>query len=119
MTEQRLVTISVARDFSRFPAGRFPEDGPYNGTKFRDEHLVPALSALEPGARLVVNFDGVSGFGSSFLEEAFGGLVRAGRFSRAFLDERLSVVAEEEDLRDFADLAKVYIVEEDERQRGG
>jgi len=67
--------ISIATDFSRYPAGRTRADGPYSGELFRTKMLEPALAA---GDHLVVNFDGARGYGSSFLEEAFGGLVRAG-----------------------------------------
>lgn len=67
--------LSVARDFSRYPAGRYKSDGPFSGERFRDELLVPAINS---GARITIDLDGVRGFGSSFLEEAFGGLVRVG-----------------------------------------
>ena len=67
--------INVARDFSRYPAGRYVDDGPYSGAAFRDGILIPALKA---GEAIVVELDGVRGYGSSFLEEAFGGLVRNG-----------------------------------------
>ena len=65
--------IAIAEAFSPYPAGRYLEDGKYNGTAFRREHLVPALREFDI---VDVVFDGVAGFGSSFLEEAFGGLVR-------------------------------------------
>jgi hypothetical protein len=67
--------ISVARDFSRFPAGRFIDDGPYSGQAFRDRLLAPLL---EQGKDVEIDLDGVLGYGSSFLEEAFGGLIRRG-----------------------------------------
>jgi hypothetical protein len=67
--------INIGKEFSRFPAGRFIEDGPASGQKFRDEVLVPALVR---GESLVIEMDDALGYGSSFLEEAFGGLVRAG-----------------------------------------
>lgn len=67
--------INVAQDFSRYPAGRYVDDGPFSGAAFRDNILVPALKA---GEEIVVELDGVRGYGSSFLEEAFGGLVRNG-----------------------------------------
>lgn len=67
--------INLARDFSRYPAGRYVNDGPYSGAAFRDNYLIPALKS---GEQLVVELDGVRGYGSSFLEEAFGGLVRNG-----------------------------------------
>lgn len=81
------VIISVAKDFSPSPAGRYPEDGPYPGAIFRDKFLVPAVQEND---RVVVNLDGTSGYGSSFLEEAFGGLVRKG-FSHKLLSEKLIV----------------------------
>ncbi len=66
-------TINIAKDFSRYPAGRFFEDGPYSGQKFREEILKPALEANKD---ITLELDGTRGYGSSFLEEAFGGLVR-------------------------------------------
>lgn len=67
-------TINIARDFSRYPAGRFPSDGPFNGQLFRENFLKPALHENDV---IAVELDGTRGYGSSFLEEAFGGLVRA------------------------------------------
>lgn len=69
--------ISVAEQFSPTPAGRYLRDGPYPGERFRDEWLIPALRR-EPRSVVEIDLDGTAGFGSSFLEEAFGGLVRAG-----------------------------------------
>lgn len=69
--------LSIAEDFWPFPAGRVEADGPYNGEKFREQHLLPAVRAAEEaGAILVVSLDGLKSCGSSFLESAFGGLVR-------------------------------------------
>lgn len=67
--------ISVARDFSRAPAGRYASDGPFPGESFRDGHLIPALREYDD---VTVDLDGTAGYGSSFLEEAFGGLIRKG-----------------------------------------
>lgn len=68
--------INIEHDFGRYPAGRYVQDGPYSGAAFRDRHLIPALRS---GAdHVVIEFDGARGYASSFLEEAFGGLVRAG-----------------------------------------
>ena len=68
-------TIDIAKDFTRYPAGRNRQDGPFSGQAFREDLLAPALSDNQP-VRLVM--DGTRGYGSSFLEEVFGGLVRAG-----------------------------------------
>lgn len=79
--------ISVSREYSETPAGRFKKDGPKSGEEFRDTFLIPNLKG---GKKVTVQLDGVLGYGSSFLEEAFGGLVRSG-FSAEDLKERLSI----------------------------
>jgi hypothetical protein len=65
--------ISIAQDFSVYPAGRFRTDGDFSAQAFREDWLVPHFGE-EP---LEVDLDGTRGFDSSFLEEAFGGLVRS------------------------------------------
>ena len=79
--------ISIAKNFSRVPAGRFREDGPTSGQQFRDDILIPALRKDDV---VEVDLDGVEGYGSSFLEEAFGGLVRSG-FAAADLHKKLKI----------------------------
>lgn len=79
--------VTVATDFSRYPAGRFISDGRYSGERFREEYLRPAL---EKGEKVIVYLDGVMGYGSSFLEEAFGGLIRA-NLDRKLLIENLTI----------------------------
>lgn len=66
--------IRIAADFSPTPAGRYASDGPFPGETFRDAVLLPALKKGD----VTVDLDGTAGYGSSFLEEAFGGLVRKG-----------------------------------------
>lgn len=69
-----IIKLSIAKDFSEFPAGRHPDDGPYSGERFREEFLAPYLKSND--SIVEVDLDGTMGYGSSFLEEAFGGLVR-------------------------------------------
>jgi hypothetical protein len=70
--------ISIAREFSLYPAGRTRRDGPFSAEQFRDELLVPALrTAIAQESHVVVLLDDVYGYSSSFLEETFGGIVRA------------------------------------------
>lgn len=80
--------IFIATEFSRTPAGRYRTDGPKSGEHFRDDLLVPALQAH---GRVRVNLDGVEGYGSSFLEEAFGGLVRVKGFDAQSLNRCLEI----------------------------
>lgn len=87
--------ISVAADFSKFPAGRYRSDGPYSGQAFKDELLVPALRRT--GAVRVL-LDGTMGYGSSFLEEAFGGLIRENGYTPDDLEDRLTLEARDSSL---------------------
>lgn len=68
-------TISIADDFSVFPGGRIPADGPFSGQEFRERLLMPIFNNSE---KVIIDFDRVRGYGSSFLEESFGGLIRRG-----------------------------------------
>lgn len=92
--------INIKKNFSRYPAGRYFIDGPYNGQKFREEFLIPALSeAINKGEKVKVELDGVRGYNSSFLEEAFGGLVRSSQFaSTQDLPEILEFVSTDKSL---------------------
>ncbi|WP_205690326.1 STAS-like domain-containing protein [Comamonas serinivorans] len=67
--------ISIARDFSTVPAGRYATDGDVSGEVFRECLLRPVLLK---GLQVTIDLDDTEGYGSSFLEEAFGGLVREG-----------------------------------------
>lgn len=93
MNTEQIVTISIASQFSRVPAGRVRSDGPYSGERFRDEFLVPRL---REGRALRIDFDGARGYGSSFLEEAFGGLIRNGFATADDLSQRLEFVSNED-----------------------
>lgn len=62
------------KDFSKYPGPRYIRLGDFSGEEFRDNVLIPALQ----DDYVSVDFGGVYGYGSSFLEEAFGGLVRKG-----------------------------------------
>ena len=77
--------IRVAEDFTRFPAGRYISDGRYSGQRFRQDFIVPALKSADS---VRIELDGALAYGSSFLEEAFGGLLRDEGFTSADLDNR-------------------------------
>jgi hypothetical protein len=81
--------IIIAQDFAVMPGGRKIQDGPFSGELFRKSILEPAL---RNDGTIVIDLDGVRGYGSSFLEEAFGGLVRDG-FEKRELRERLEIRA--------------------------
>ena len=88
MINMSTAVISVASQFSETPAGRYLDDGPFSGEAFREKLLFPALESNEI---VQVDLDGALGYGSSFLEEAFGGLVRAKGMRCADLRKRLKI----------------------------
>ncbi|WP_119258904.1 STAS-like domain-containing protein [Shinella zoogloeoides] len=83
-------TISIADDFTKYPGGRYRKHGKGSGEEFRDDYLVPAIKNEE---QLIIVLDGTAGYSSSFLEEAFGGLIRRG-FQREKLRQLLRFKAE-------------------------
>jgi hypothetical protein len=102
-------TVSIAREFSVTPGGRFNRDGPFSGEAFRARFLEPAV---DRGEELVVDLDGVAGLPSSFLEEAFGGLMRT---RKGLLPEQLfkliAVRASEPDLQPYLTQIRRYVTE--------
>lgn len=96
--------LSIAESFSLAPAGRYRDDGPYSGERFRDDVLEPALQ--DGPVRLI--FDGVAGLPSSFLEESLGGLIRKG-WSLDQIQERLEIVADTPRMQTYKPQAWGYI----------
>lgn len=86
--------INIAKDFSVEPIGRVPADSGSSGQRFRDEYLLPALKEFD---KVIVVLDGTEGFGSSFLDEAFGGLIRVSKLSKEDVLRRLELVSKEDE----------------------
>lgn len=86
--------IKIAEEFTTEPAGRYYSDGKFSGERFRKEFLVSALRTHE---KIVIDFDRTEGYGSSFLEEAFGGLVHEEGFSAEELHKRFEFISHEDE----------------------
>jgi hypothetical protein len=65
-------TINFVQDFTDTPGGRYRHEGPFSGEQFRDEILEPAVKNFD---EVLLNLNGAIGFPSSFIDEAFGGLI--------------------------------------------
>jgi len=105
-----MIQVNV-KDFSEFPGPRREAIGPNSGEKFRDTVLLPVIIA-NPSEKIIVNLDGTAGYGSSFLEEAFGGLVRKGvKVSK--LEEIIANLVSTED-ESLIDEIREYIAEAQE-----
>lgn len=80
--------IRVASDFTDTPGARSRSQGDFSGEEFRETVLIPAvLEARKHRETIKIDLDGTYGYPPSFLEEAFGGLVRtfpSDDFSRMF-----------------------------------
>lgn len=87
-------TIRV-KDFSRFPGPRYIRLGKFSGEAFREEKLVPALKKSD--SPIQVDLDGVAGYGSSFLDEAFAGLLRRDDIDKAVVIELVNNLKSDDD----------------------
>lgn len=97
--------LSIAKEFTPFPGGRRRKDGPFSGEAFREDILKPSLKKF---GSVVVDFDGVAGLPSSFLEEVFGGVVRYRIIELSDFGSRLKVQTSEPDLEVYRELAYQY-----------
>lgn len=69
--------INVVKEYTDKPGARYESQGSNSGEKFRDKILYPKfIEAINKNEELSIDLDGGYGYGSSFLEETFGGLVR-------------------------------------------
>ena len=95
----------LAKSFHVYPMGR------QMGEDFRERILIPELSKIKAeniSEKLIIQIDGCKALGSSFLEEAFGGLVRKG-FTRRELRKILEIRAELESKKFFVESVWDYI----------
>lgn len=76
----------MVKRFSSKPFGRYRGDSEYSAEAFREDILIPELLQDQV---VTVDLSGSNLYGSSFLEEAFGGL--KSRFSEDELKRKLLV----------------------------
>lgn len=89
--------LKVARDFSTVPGARYPDEGDFSGQEFRNNVLIPKiLEAKAKQVHLIIDLDGTAGYGTSFLEEAFGGLIRVDNYSYKELMDLIEFISEED-----------------------
>ena len=98
--------IKICDDFTDAPGGRYITEGECSGEEFRDSILWNRLCEAEKkGIKLDIDFDGCYGFGTSFLEEAFGGLVR--KYKKRGVLNLINIISTEDDT--IAPLIEKYI----------
>ncbi len=107
--------LKVSEEFTEAPGGRYKTDGDFSAELFRDTILLPAVKkAIDEKKKLLIDLDGGYGYAFSFIEEAFGGLVRKG-LRHADLCDYMNIKSNEDLLA--AHKAWEYITEEATRQR--
>lgn len=110
---KQIIHIDVGQDYHDFPAGRDESDSP-NGEKFRLEYLEPKL---KENVYIEINFNNIYACTPSFLEEAFGGLIRAG-FTKRAINKFISFVEPTEvKYKEYIWAAKKYIDEASKKAR--
>ncbi|EJD6061836.1 STAS-like domain-containing protein [Acinetobacter baumannii] len=87
-----VMKINVAKDFSKNPSGRYIDDGKTSGEVFLKNILLPAVRTHDI---VEINFDGVRGYGSSFLEEAFGGFIRETKMSLVEFFNKVKIITQD------------------------
>lgn len=107
-------TFNIGKEFSTDPIGRYRSDGEENdersGEAFREDHLIPLLRNLESGEKLeIIIDDGVESYGSSFLSEGFGGIVKYGYMTSDELLSKIEIKCSDEDFEFFKKKILEYI----------
>jgi hypothetical protein len=91
-------TLVISRDFSSTPGSRSIIEGDFSGEALRKEILADMFkSVIAENTVLFIDLDGTSGYGTSFLEEAFGGLIRDNGYSYQDIREHMELKSEEEE----------------------
>ena len=94
----KTVRINLAEQFSKYPGPRYIVEGDNSGELFRINFLFPAISeAVKHDQKIILNLDGTKGYGTSFIEEIFGGLIRENNIPLSEIKKRIEIVAVEED----------------------
>lgn len=91
MNKPTQVTYKFSQEYTKYPGGRLRKDGPYSGEAFREDVLLPLLASCQ---RLELDLTGAYGFGSSFLDEAFGEVGK--RLGISACRSRLSFLADDD-----------------------
>jgi hypothetical protein len=80
------ITYKFAEKFTTSPGGRFEARSEKSGEEFRKTVLQPLI---EESDHVTLDLNGVFGFPPSFLDEAFGPLVK--KYGKGELEKRLTI----------------------------
>lgn len=108
-----MIEINIGKQFSDDPSGRYYTDGKGSGEEFREEVLIPSLNEAKEGSKkiLIILDDEVEGYGSSFLVEAFAGVVKFGHMKASDLIELLEFSYDDADFEFYKNRTLQYVNE--------
>lgn len=107
---QSLVNTIKLSSYSKEPFGRYPSDGDSDGQTFRNNFLIPALKTHEI---VTIDLDVLHEINSSFIDEAFAGLIKYCDFTFKNLEQRLKFIAKNSD---WINEIKWYMQEEQQKK---
>ena len=91
-----MIIVSVAKDFTLTPGPRYRDEGSYSGEQFRETVLAGKIrDAIARNEKICIDLDGTAGYGTSFLEESFGGLIREEHIPYAQIHSILKIKSDE------------------------
>lgn len=99
--------IKFSEDFTDMPIGRYRSEGSHSGEVFREDHLIPALELYGDDV-VTVDLSDIYGMGGSFMDEAFGGLIRENGYTANDILERLEIVGDDFLKEEIEDNLKFY-----------
>ena len=93
-----IMRIEIAKEYTKTPGPRYISEGPFSGEDFRNIILCPRIrEAIENNEKLIIVLDGTHGYGTSFLEEAFGGLIREDHIPYEKIVAIIEIISDEEE----------------------
>ncbi|KGO78681.1 hypothetical protein Q762_15035 [Flavobacterium cauense R2A-7] len=89
--------IVNVKEFSITPGSRYRDEGEkaHSGQEFREVFLEPLFEDKDNDSSIIiVNLDGTIGYGTSWLEEVFGGLAR--KYGNDLVYSKIHLISNEE-----------------------
>tara|TARA_R110000751_G_scaffold301296_1_gene413562 strand:- start:390 stop:743 length:354 start_codon:yes stop_codon:yes gene_type:complete len=91
------INFKIKTEFSSTPGPRYRKEGKWSGEYLREDFIYPIfLKALSDNSKVFIDLDGTAGYGTSFLEEVFGGLLRVNELDYDEIISSLELKSDEE-----------------------
>ena len=72
-----MIEYNIAKQYTEIPGPRYESEGEFSGENFRNAVLKKLIvMARQENKKILIDLDGGYGYPTSFLEEAFGGIIR-------------------------------------------